>query len=648
MKKPQFKNLIYFSAALIIIITSIVFISQKQKNSIYRFANAGAGDNVHGWAWSENIGWISFDCMDPVCVSTATLQATSTDTYGAYVTCREVDTCTPADGVECRTSCNVCDNDDTVLCTANPECGSGTCVPNDYGVTVNQDSGDFSGYAWSPYVGWISFNRATCYGGTTPGIFCAGDPDCAGGGTCVSDHKVCSNNPAQACVSSADCGGNNCDLSGATGNPPQGDPGGGSGPIAQHGVTSPEVNGWAKILSMEDDGWIRFDHGAASSTTISPISMEFSGWAWNSSDGVGWISTNCQDTVCVNSATHRSTSTDSFGNLASCAASTCDGAPGVECRDQCSSCSQNGKYLCEGDGDCNGGACNVGTGYCNLIPDMPCASDADCGGVCVDNNFLVKGEVNGAPGISFTYMEDPGYCDDDMDCTAGQCACASNCEKQPQLTWHFEDAGGQTAYQVVFHDSNIDPGTAAENTSGTLPLKTEEINGNANSFFPHTYVKNINYDHSYYFWVRVWDMYDVASAWVQYNDPGDTDGDGDNLTFTTYKHEFPVVGDIVWIPKEVSEGERIRFYDFSKYFTDLSPDTAIDCDNDSTVCAWAWDSINADFVDDDKSTSTPILIFNSINNQQVELTVTDNENYSCRRQFGVNVNIKLPTWQETK
>lgn len=68
--------------------------------------------NVSGWAWSETIGWISFNCTD-----------------------------------------------------------RGICGTSNYGVNINSSTGDFSGYAWAgggvdaagnpvPTLGWISFNRA--------------------------------------------------------------------------------------------------------------------------------------------------------------------------------------------------------------------------------------------------------------------------------------------------------------------------------------------------------------------------------------------------------------------------------------------------------------------------------------------------------
>jgi len=59
---------------------------------------AGVEDNISGYAWSENIGWISFNCTN-----------------------------------------------------------LGTCGVVDYGVNIEEDTGAFSGYAWSENIGWIDF-----------------------------------------------------------------------------------------------------------------------------------------------------------------------------------------------------------------------------------------------------------------------------------------------------------------------------------------------------------------------------------------------------------------------------------------------------------------------------------------------------------
>lgn len=59
---------------------------------------ASTRDNVSGYAWSENIGWISFNCTN-----------------------------------------------------------TNSCAASDYGVRINENNGNVNGYAWSEHVGWISF-----------------------------------------------------------------------------------------------------------------------------------------------------------------------------------------------------------------------------------------------------------------------------------------------------------------------------------------------------------------------------------------------------------------------------------------------------------------------------------------------------------
>lgn len=72
------------------------------KTSIYQTAQAGDAYNVSGWAWSENIGWISF----------------------------------------------------------NNTSGGGLV---NYGVNIDPLNGDFDGYAWSENIGWISFKPSGPY-----------------------------------------------------------------------------------------------------------------------------------------------------------------------------------------------------------------------------------------------------------------------------------------------------------------------------------------------------------------------------------------------------------------------------------------------------------------------------------------------------
>ncbi|MCK5285711.1 MAG: hypothetical protein KAJ58_00595 [Candidatus Pacebacteria bacterium] len=95
------------------IITSAVFMgilfvifsfNQVDKNLQQTHVDAGSDHNVSGYAWSDNIGWISFNCIDG----------------GAGQ--------------------------------------SDICSVSNYGVDVGADN-VLSGYAWSDNIGWISFNE---------------------------------------------------------------------------------------------------------------------------------------------------------------------------------------------------------------------------------------------------------------------------------------------------------------------------------------------------------------------------------------------------------------------------------------------------------------------------------------------------------
>ena len=120
---------------------------------------------------------------------------------------------------------------------------SGTAY--NYGVNLGDDD-NFSGYAWGSNIGWISFGETT----GVPSFDSSACSSCSGCSACLgSDNKV---------------------------------------------------YGWAKVLSLGDEGWLSFgnESGDVYGVSFDNSTKEFEGYAWNSYDdeiGIGWLSFNCNE-----------------------------------------------------------------------------------------------------------------------------------------------------------------------------------------------------------------------------------------------------------------------------------------------------------------------------------------------------------------
>ncbi len=230
-------------------------------------AFAGSEHNITGYAWSSNIGWISFNSTEAGSSSIVpggpcTLDGITVPDGSSEVFYQEKLT---EEDHDCVSNSRLCTNG--VLggnssfqfssCTAfdQPCVGAGCIPPNptnptiasnpnpstsnqgvNYGVNKNSD-GTLTGYAWSSNIGWIKF------GGLS------GFP--TGDGTQAQNANINGNN----------------------------------------------LKGWAKALSADDngwDGWISLS-GSGYGISFSSATGYFSGYAWGG-DVVGWISFNSNNT----------------------------------------------------------------------------------------------------------------------------------------------------------------------------------------------------------------------------------------------------------------------------------------------------------------------------------------------------------------
>lgn len=181
------------------------------------------GDNVSGWAWNSNIGWISFNSVDCDVDGDGAYEGANEGNGPLFPGDADGDHPAPAD---CPTSGGV----------------------SDYGVKTDLTAanlGNFSGYAWSSNLGWISFQGNAL------------------------DYDFNSSCETVTCTAA-----NNC--------------------TACYNYSDQQVYGWAQILSLGDDGWIKLNDGSWTGMTIDPATSETTGWAWNGNDtpniGISWIS----------------------------------------------------------------------------------------------------------------------------------------------------------------------------------------------------------------------------------------------------------------------------------------------------------------------------------------------------------------------
>jgi hypothetical protein len=497
------------------------FLLKEFGESVF-IAQAGASDNVTGFAWSENIGWISFNCTS-----------------------------------------------------------EGDCT-NDYGVDIEKDiigtRGNFSGYAWSSNVGWIALERAKVCNDDNS-IYCKVDQDCTDAGATgpcnTVDPDFLPDNYAFNSVCANCTEAHNC--------------------TACYNWGDQNVYGWAKILSLGDDGWIKFrDVSWAEGVTIDPVGSEFSGWAWNedgNGTGIGWISFNSENC-----------DTDDDG--------LSDG--GGECP---SAGTPIPDYEVKGDISAPPTVDNLSS---------PNWSEASVGGnVCSTHQALIAR-------LKWRYNDDVA-----LDGKAYQVVVDTTNLGDPSVGGDF-DTGKCLKSDGVHDDCIID---FAGNNAFCL-----EDGGYCWYTVSTSRFGAFDYDTDYYWWVRTWDNDDVASDWKQYDTDPDTDNDnGVILTFKTYKHEFPNPS-FTWHIPDPSEEEQVLFIGSAKYYPgDFT--TVTDC-TDNPPCSWQWTAIPPAVHIYSPNASSTIMEFDK-GVQQATLEVGDGD-YLCSTSTTFDVRLELPTWKETK
>jgi hypothetical protein len=400
--------------------------------------------------------------------------------------------------------------------------------------------------------------------------------------------------------------------------------------------------GWISFNCTNDDSCAGIDYGVS----IEPSTMNFSGWAWSSN--IGWITfesdqippDNNQATLdnCLNWCDHTNNCTACYdpanGDIWGWALATALGDEGWIRLHASGTPAYDGVTLNQSTGEFEGWAWNgnndgTGIGWISFN----CLETGNCGTsdyqVAVSNLYFPQAIDLAAPNWG------------------GEDACSSEA-KHAFLSWTFYDKdidSVQTAYQVVISTDN-------STTTGVV-RDTGKISGAATQYYMAT-SSELAYDAPYYWFVRVWDDFGFESDWYQFDTVNGTSTHtltdnivrnsaiGNQYTFTTYSHEFPIV-DFDWAPPDPIKDEDVVFTDDSYVCSIATPAAYFACTE--SACDWLWSATGLRSITSYTDSST-IMTFDYGNNS-VTLEVTDSDGYTCSSTQPLFVDL-YPDWREVK
>ncbi|MCK4355044.1 hypothetical protein KAW43_01665 [Candidatus Parcubacteria bacterium] len=639
----------FFKFHLFLFLIFLISFQIIERNSFFiSEAEAGADDNVSGWAWSENVGWLSFNSIN--CDS----DSNGITDQGNYSQCSIGETIQP------------------------------------YGVDIDKYSGELSGYAWSEQIAWISFNKGEL----------SGCPSGACEAKIESDDTL--SGWARACLVFADgCSGslkpNNergswdgwIKLKGTAAEPPNQD----YGIFLDRGVSPFEFQGW--VWGSNILGWISFSHSncdtngdgfsngigscpiagtdisdykvitdyvpnqspVITSVSDSPDPQEgggdiiFSSLASDSDVGDTIKLYVCQDALCVNCVPGDTSGClqDTIGAVVSdiavavdpSADYTSDNSEYTNAQnywayvcdqfDKCSNIISGGDFTVKKKDTC---ACGCVDGICDECFGGYCCSgqckSSDCNGAYAEN--LELGIINYCTGS-------PG-------------------QGHIELKWIYQNGGGiqqqqfhiQVSTDAAFTDPVVNEYVFRERDPGETDTSGELVKVGGS---------DILYNDDYYWRVQVKDAIEDWSGWTLYDDAADPDGDGNFQTFTTPVHPYPYPDDFTFTPERPSANEEVQLC--STLGVDCLIDVSI-CYNDAgetvscTGQGFDWTIPEAIFTDGGASSENPKIEFATPGDGKViKLGITDtgitmgNGNCGvgcCEKSKTINVSLPLPNWKE--
>jgi len=243
-----------------------------------------------------------------------------------------------------------------------------------------------------------------------------------------------------------------------------------------------------------------------------------------------------------------------------------------------------------------------------------------------------------------------------------QNACEAQSALKAYLYWNLK-SGTQSGFEVVV--SKPDTNNFSTSTGNYTCWSGVKNNSSASQYVIPNISSDIDpncgslaYGKNYYWWIRLYYDNDTkVTKWYQYgandghdgNSDEETQGDpdGNQLTFTTYKHEFPIPY-FNWDPEEIIVGTSTEFSSIgSKYYSVASPNLPQSCAGAN--CRYLWTSDTGVVISSTTSATTSIIFTQSATSAHVTLFVTDIDNYVCSTSsIPLSINYGLPVWREIK
>jgi len=246
----------------------------------------------------------------------------------------------------------------------------------------------------------------------------------------------------------------------------------------------------------------------------------------------------------------------------------------------------------------------------------------ETGNVCSQSDYKVYTtfSLNSPPVVQNPHISSEDYCVSE---TTGKITF--------EWTYSDPDNDNQSRFDLIVSSVyNINPESIPNpevNRTVNITNPSPSTNSQYVYVIPSSESDKLQYNKTYYWWVRVWDDQGNDSGWVYVGN------------FNTALHAYPYIS-FDWIPQNPVVEETVAM---------INNSTCYDINNNPVECPnWLWQiPSTAEFTDGTSQTiKEPHIIFHETGNNSVTLQATDATGYSCSRTKTISIQAPLPGWIE--